>query len=175
LRNWLQLLMVVGVCSLCFGRQVPEELSPEGKAQRLVDQIFGPGHAQVTVTVKRAKGQRTVRSTTLGDEGKVVARQTTREEYQKAQCDPCVKDDDECYDSEGSQSKGNYANEKSSEKFELSREVTVRSETEWIERTSVAVVVDCEPTCELEDAIAAGLGLDVDHGDLVQLIRRVHP
>ncbi len=173
MRNLLQVALVIGVCGLCFARQMPQDLSLEGKAQRLVDQIYGPGHAQATVTVKRGHGQRTVRGTTFGEKGSVVSRQSLREGYQKAGGEAMPQETESCCD-DGGESQGKYINEKCSEKFELPHESTLREETEWIERTSVAVVIDSEPTCEAEEAIAAGLGLDVAHGDLISVIQKIH-
>ena len=63
MRIWLHLGLVLVSCGwVCFQKPA---LSPESeierKAQELVDCYYGRGHAQVCVTLKQGRGQRTIR------------------------------------------------------------------------------------------------------------------
>ena len=65
MRIWLHLGLVLVSCGwVCFQKPA---LSPESeierKAQELVDCYYGRGHAQVCVTLKQGRGQRTRRET----------------------------------------------------------------------------------------------------------------
>ncbi|MBS2037847.1 hypothetical protein JST97_22875 [bacterium] len=150
MRFWLHLVLV----SLSFGlvwlrpvQNTPEQTTQQ-KAQQLVDAFYGRGHAQVTVTLHHGRGQRTVRDQQLGDQALVVGSQEREESCQ-----------------------GRYHNRTRSEKLELPRKLVISQQDEWLEQTSVAVVVDREPGEEISALLQAGLGLNPRSGDQIQVVR----
>ena len=158
MRIWIHCALLAFSCLFCYQmRPLPPESTVQQKAQRLVDQVYGPGHARVTVTVRRGHGERTVNTTDLGREGFVVGSQRKSERYDKAP--------------EKGSAKSNYEQQVTSEKLELPREITTRHEEDWVERTSVAVVLDRPISPELAPLLEAGLGLDRGHGDQVSVMQ----
>ena len=150
MRIWLHLCLVLFSCSLFAWRFTPTQ--PESEVQRkgqaLADAYYGRGHAQVTVTVRHGKGQRSVRDTQLGERAFVVSSQDKRETLAQK-----------------------YDNVTHSEKLELPRKLVVTQQQEWVEHTDVAVVVDREPGPDIKPLLQAGLGLDVPGGDQIQVVR----
>ncbi|MFN8611116.1 MAG: hypothetical protein U0931_26470 [Vulcanimicrobiota bacterium] len=149
MRFWFHLLVVLTGCSLVWLHPIsptPEQAVRQ-KAQRLLDDYYGPGHARVTVTVHQAKGQRTVRDQQLGDQALVVGSQERDESYH-----------------------GRYQNHMHSEKLELPRKLVISHQQEWLENTCVAVVLDRQPGPEVNDLLRAGLGLRPESGDQIQVV-----
>ena len=62
MRIWLHLGLVLISC--CFIAYRPLVTQPEGeiqrKAQSLADAYYGPGHAQITVTLRQGRGERNI-------------------------------------------------------------------------------------------------------------------
>lgn len=150
MRTWLHLGLILICCSLFAWRFTSSqpECDPQRKAQALADAYYGPGHAQVAVTVRHGKGQRTIRDSQLGERAFVVSSQDKSETLAQK-----------------------YHNATHSEKLELPRKLVVTHQQEWVDHTDVAVVVDREPGPEIKSLLAAGLGLDIEAGDQIQVVR----
>lgn len=150
MRIWLHLGLVLFGCSLFAWRVTPTQPENEAqrKAQALADAYYGRGHAQVAVTVRHGKGQRSIRDTQLGERAFVVSSQDRRETLAHR-----------------------YDNTTHAEKLEVPRKLVVTHQQEWVEHTDVAVVVDREPGSEIAPLLQAGLGLDVAAGDQIQVVR----
>ncbi|MBT9583869.1 hypothetical protein IV102_11025 [bacterium] len=151
MKIWIHMALLAVSAVVCYHmRPIPPESTVQRKAQKLVDQVYGPGHAKVTVTLRHAHGERSVNATLLGRRAFVVASQRKNE----------------CH------AKSGYKDEVVSEKLELPREITVRKEQDWVERTCVAVVLDRPAHPDLTGLLEAGLALDTEHGDRVQVMQR---
>ncbi|MBN9414616.1 hypothetical protein ABS71_02510 [bacterium SCN 62-11] len=150
MRIWLHLGLVLVSCGwVCFQKPA---LSPESeierKAQELVDCYYGRGHAQVCVTLKQGRGQRTIRDQQFGEKGFVTKSQTRRETFNDK-----------------------YLNETQSEKIELPQRLTITHQDHWLESTSVSVVVDRDPGADIQPLLWVGLGLDAKNGDQCRVVR----
>lgn len=149
MRIWLHLCLVLLSCSLVYFQKspTPPESAVERKAQGLLDRYYGPGHAHVSVTLHQGRGQRTVRDQQLGDKGFVVQSQHKQESLH-----------------------GKYVNSVDVEKTELPRKLVVTHQDQW-QSTGVAVVVDRDPGAEIVPLLEAGLGLQRQNGDQIQVVR----
>lgn len=150
MRIWLHLCLVLLSCSLVyFQKPAPlPEAEMQRKAQGLLDSYYGPGHADVCVTLREGRGQRTVRDQQLGEKGFVVSAQDKHETYQ-----------------------GKYVNDTHQEKLELPRKLVIMHQEQWLESVDVAVVVDRDPGPEIVALLEAGLGLRRGEGDQIQVVR----
>lgn len=122
------------------------EQTLRSRGQALVDGYLGPGHAQVQLTVETGYGHRHRERTTLGP-ARPQQRQSRRE----------------CY-------ANRYLNEVTSEKLTCSGEREVTDTQFWVERISVAVIVD-RPAPTLEPLLRSGLGLDARRDSLTIQVR----
>lgn len=152
MRIWLHFGLVLVSVGVFYFHKTPSVPQPEAglehKAQSLLDRYYGPGHAFVCVTRKVGYGQRTTRDLQLGEKGFVVQSQERHETY------------------------GNkYLNDARVEKVELPRKIVVTHQDIWVDHTDVAVVVDRDPGPEIAPLLEAGLGLDREDGDQIQVVR----
>lgn len=150
MRIWLHLFFVVVSLSVAYSlRPTPPESELRRKAQTLVDQLYGRGHARVTVTQQRGRGHQTKTFSELGNKSLVVGLQKKHEAYR---------------------GKNEYVQDMTSEKLEVPQTITIREEENWVERTGVAVVVDVPPGQGVEKLLEAGLGLDTERGDKISVV-----